>query len=242
MAVNEDLDQDFSEATDVSAEHPDTVRALQELWFVEAGRNNVVPLSEGLLDRAGAMIQRDYPVGNRATFDPEGSPISDEAIPRLMGGFVITADLDVSTEGAEGVVFALGDWNGGYALFATEGVLRFAFCPYGEQMIATAAQPTTAGRHQVAVGFVAAAGTGGTFTLAVDGEPVGSSSTGLPMPFAFQHGGSHLCIGYDRGFPVCDDYTPPFPWQGTIHSVTFETAGVLVDRVDEHVQTAMGSD
>ncbi len=108
--------EDFSEAVDLSAEHPKIVRELQELWLVEAGRNNVMPISEGLTSRLGAIIPPDYPPGNRAVFLPGGSPISDEALPPLLFGFEMSVDAEIPPSGAEGVLFALGDWNGGYAL------------------------------------------------------------------------------------------------------------------------------
>ena len=44
-----DLDDDFAEARDVAAEHPDGVRRLVELWWAEAGRNQVLPLEDGFI-------------------------------------------------------------------------------------------------------------------------------------------------------------------------------------------------
>ena len=36
-----------------------------------------------------------------------------------------------------------------------------------------------------------------------------------------QIGGGGLRLGHDTGFPVSDAYTPPFPWTGVLHTVTF---------------------
>src|SRR5262249_50979097 len=39
-----DLENDFAEAHDVAAEEPARLQQLTELWWSEAGRNNVLPL------------------------------------------------------------------------------------------------------------------------------------------------------------------------------------------------------
>jgi arylsulfatase A-like enzyme len=221
-----DLDHDFSEAVDVSYEHPEIVRRLQELWLLEAGRNNVMPMSEDLLGRSAMSIPRDYPIGNRAVFRPGGSPISDESIPLMAFGFRISVDVEIAAEGPEGIVFACGDWNGGYALYAINGVLRFVYRPGGELITTTADRPIQAGRHQLSVAFTPSEGPGGEFMLACDEEVIGCSRTTINAPPAIQHGGTHLCLGFDRGFPVCDDYLPPFPWQGLIYEMTIETPNV----------------
>src|SRR4030095_9351341 len=39
-----DIDHDFSQADDLAASNPGKLRALQDLWWAEAARNNVLPL------------------------------------------------------------------------------------------------------------------------------------------------------------------------------------------------------
>ena len=40
-----------------------------------------------------------------------------------------------------------------------------------------------------------------------------------------QIGGGGLRVGHDAGFPVSDDYAPPYPWSGELHTVTFTAPG-----------------
>ena len=42
------------------------------------------------------------------------------------------------------------------------------------------------------------------------------------MPLRWQIGGAGLLVGRDRGFPVCDDYRPPFSFTGTIERLVLE--------------------
>ena len=44
------------------------------------------------------------------------------------------------------------------------------------------------------------------------------------MPFVWQHGGTALRLGSDDGFPVTDDYAPPFAWNGVLHEVVVDTS------------------
>ena len=44
----------------------------------------------------------------------------------------------------------------------------------------------------------------------------------MNLPFRWQIGGAGLLVGRDRGFPVCDDYQPPFPFTGTLHQIVLE--------------------
>jgi arylsulfatase len=71
------------------------------------------------------------------------------------------------------------------------------------------------------------------FSLGYDEVELASEVHAIPVPFAFQHGGTGLSIGQDRGFPVCDDYEPPFPWNGRILQVIVEAAspGITADQL-----------
>jgi arylsulfatase len=151
-------------------------------------------------------------------FVPGGGPIADEAVPMLAGGFRITADATVPDAGAQGVLAALGDWNGGWALYAIDGRLAFAFSRGGEIVRAVAGSTVPAGRHHLGVH-----GGPGGFALSIDDEPAGDVSFEGGLPFALQHGGAGLRLGYDTGFPVCDDYTPPAGWTGEVHELVVES-------------------
>jgi arylsulfatase len=47
--------------------------------------------------------------------------------------------------------------------------------------------------------------------------------------------GAGLHVGRDRGFPVCDDYRPPFAFTGTIERIELASGnpGARVDRATE---------
>ncbi len=109
-----DLSADFSEATDRAGDEPERLRTLADLWDAEAVRNNVLPISDGLVDRFAGFIPPAWPAGSSRIFRPGGGPVADESVPLLWGGFRMTAAVDTGPGTDDGVIFALGDWFGGY--------------------------------------------------------------------------------------------------------------------------------
>ena len=190
------------------------------------------------------MIPPLYPPGTRRSFRPGGGPIHDEVIPFLVGGFRATADVDVPVDGAgggaDGVLFAMGDWNGGYALFVDEGRLVFCAANPAFTTEVRGEEPVPGGPQLLSVVFTPT-GQGGEFTLRHGTELVGSAPVPWPLSIALQHGGALLRIGYDTWFPVSRRYEPPATWRGTIREVVFETPALGSDPLEE-IRAALHSD
>jgi arylsulfatase A-like enzyme len=236
------LSDDFSEAHDLAGEYPEIVDKLEQQWFVEAGRFNVTPLADGLRARASSFRRRDYPVESTLTLYPNGGPVSDDALPRLAGGGSIIADIDVVVGKAEGVLFALGDWSGGYVAYVADGLLTIVVATPGGPVRVVADRPLTTGRHQVGCAFRLLPPGRLRVEAMIDETVAGSVETDHELPHAWQHGGSSITLGHDRGLPVCEDYQPPFAWNGTLHRVIFETPDLVAPRPDEVMRIALQVD
>jgi len=215
------LDEDFSESTDVGVKHPAKLRALQELWWSEAGANQVLPLDDSFIGRAIAMEPSPNLPRFRTVYRSGGGPIAEDLLPALGVGFRMIADVDVA-DAVNGIIGAVGDWNNGWAWYALDGRLVVTFNLYGYPTTITATELLTAGHHDVVVAFKRDRAGGGAITLLVDDVVVGGGVLTDNLPFRWQIGGGGLLIGRDTGFPVCDDYETPFPFTGTINSVTIE--------------------
>ena len=74
------LADDFSEAHDLAAEHPDVLRELQELWTAEAERNQVFPIVDELIGRFAAIIPPPNAPGERVVYRREGGLVPDESV------------------------------------------------------------------------------------------------------------------------------------------------------------------
>jgi arylsulfatase len=228
-----DLSSDFSESTDVAAANPEVVGELEDLWFSEAERNQVLPVDDTLVHRLGAFVPPAYPPGGDATFVSGAGPVFDESLPLLFGGFRITADLEVPAGGVEGVVFALGDWNGGYSLYLIGGAAYFTFSRAGQPIEVSSPLSLEAGRHTLGVSYVAGRDAPSAFTVLHGDKRLASVLFEGWLPPALQHGGAMLRIGYDAGLPVSARYRPPAPFTGRVNSVRIEAPGAPVDPLEE---------
>jgi arylsulfatase len=97
--------------------------------------------------------------------------------------------------------------------------LRFEFEPQGE--------PDLAQGH----------GMPGRFQLYVDNELVGSRDVPWTTPFAFNPGA--LTCGADPGSTVTDAYAAPFRFTGTLHKVTVDLSGELIQDKESELRVAM---
>ncbi|HYV60171.1 MAG TPA: arylsulfatase [Acidimicrobiia bacterium] len=233
-----DLEHDFSEARDLAADHPERVRSLVELWWAEAGRNKVLPLDDSFIGRAVAMVPSPTPPRFRTVYRPGAGPISEEAVPPLGGGFELRAAVETG-ESAGGVVCALGDWNNGWAWYLLDGRLVITFNVFGTPYRFGSSAVVPTGRHALDVEYRREQPAGGPVVLRVDDEVVAEGKLPVNLPFRWQIGGAGLLVGRDRGFPVCDDYEPPFPFTGTLGEIAFEIPSLRRRVPDEEIATAL---
>lgn len=234
------MDEDFSEAHDVAATHPEVVCRLEQQWFVEAGRYDVLPLADSLTQRLETLAPRANPPAQSVVAYPEGGPLSDEALPILAGGGRILAEVDVPADDINGVLFALGNWTGGIAGYVIDGTVHITVAAPGGPIRAVADQLVTPGRHTLGC-VLRPTPEGTSIDILVDNTIIGTGRGDHILPFTWQHGGTALHLGYDRGLPVCDGYQPPFRWTGRLHQVRID-AGAPPPPNDDAVRIALQVD
>ena len=173
--------KDYSQANDLSAEHPDILAKLQRLWLIEATKYNVLPIDDRTAERlAPEMAGRPTLIrGNSQLFFPGMGRLSENSVVSIKNkSFSVTANLDVPADGAEGVIIAQGGRFGGWALYAKDGKAKFVYNVLGIQEFTTeATEAIPAGAHQVRMEFSYDGGglaKGGDVSLYYDGNAVGS--------------------------------------------------------------------
>ena len=215
-------DVDASEAHDLATAHPDKLRNLIDLWWLEAGRNGVLPLDDR---RGGALFKSAQARGNALrrlnwTFYPPVSRYSaDTAPPTGNRSFVIKADFTLG-QAQGGAIVARGSASGGYVLFVKDKHLVFDYNYFHTHSqvrsnVALPAGPSIAGVR------VDRTGKTGVATLIIDGADVGSVA--IPA-MATMVSSTGMDVGRSIA-PVCHDYAPPFAFGGELRSVTFDVAG-----------------
>jgi arylsulfatase len=228
------LDDDFSESHDLADEHPDVVQKLEQLWWAEAGRNDVLPLEDALTMRAVAMDPNPNLPRHRTTYRPGGGGINEDSLPPMGSGFRLSTRVETP---ASGVVCALGDWNNGWALYLLDDGRPVATINlFGQPTSVASPSPLPPGEHEITVEYDRSGG-GRRLALAVDGAVVDEADLPGDLPFRWQIGGAGLLIGRDAGFPVCDDYRPPFPLTVPFDGVELEIP-MFAPRTDPSAEAA----
>jgi arylsulfatase A-like enzyme len=226
--------EDPSESRDLAAAEPERLRALQDLWWREAGRYGVLPLQSlriFALGRPHAVRPRQ-----RVVLRAGAAPLPEELAPNLKGRpHRIVADVEIPAGGAEGVLVAQGGRFGGFSLYVYDGRLHYTANFAGiERTTVSSPRALGAGRHLVGVALEPVNGTGMRAELIVSGEVVAVAEAPRTAPFRFALAGEGLCCGYDDGTPVADVYESPYPFTATIREVVIDVSGTpVVDLVAE---------
>ncbi len=221
------LPDDFSQAHDLAAKHPDKLAELKELFWEEAEKYKVLPLLGGLSLFLG--ILPPLPTATRTTFYGDVENIASGMIPRVYGrSYAIEADVSIPEGGAEGVIVAEADDMGGFSLWVdAERRLHHSYSTmavYKYQQVSTAPLPT--GDVSVRMQFDAdetTPGTGGAVTLWADGKQIGGGRMDhtVAMRFSFYAG---MDVGCDNGMTVDPVYRDkaPYAFTGTVKKVVFD--------------------
>jgi arylsulfatase A-like enzyme len=222
------LPDDFSQATDLSASHPEKVKELQTLFWEEAERYHIKPLLAGFSPFFGILP----PLGSDTTVTYYGDVqnVAPGLVPRIYNhSYTISADLHIPDGGAEGVIVADASHLGGFSLFVQDGKLKhtYAFLGVFEYRQESERELPT-GDVNVQLIFAAdeaKPATAGEITLLVNDERVASGRMDHTVPFGFS-GYAGLDVGRDNGLVVDQSYADkaPFAFTGTVKKVVFDVA------------------
>jgi arylsulfatase A-like enzyme len=242
---------DWTQAHDLADEQPEKLAELQQLFLDEAKKYEVLPLDDRRFERFNPdLAGRPQLVhgSSQLLFGSMGR-LSESSILALKNkSHALTAEIEVSEGGANGVILSQGGAFGGFALYANVG--RPAYCynlfglqrfkVYGEQAI-------PAGEHQVRMEFAydgGGLGKGGDVTLFVDGKPVGGGRVEATVPMVFS-ADETTDVGRDTATPVSDDYGPrDSEFTGKVRwvQIDIDAAADSVDHVispEQRLQIAM---
>jgi arylsulfatase A-like enzyme len=221
------IDEDFSESNNLAAKHPEKLRELQDLFWQEAEKYQVLPLLGGFAPFFGFS----GPVDKRGkfTYHQGTENIASGMIPHIYRrSYSISADLDIPKAGADGVLVAEADNMGGFALYAQHGKLHFTYSFMGLEIeTVTSSSRLPAGPVTVRYDFTADEpgnpATGGVGKLFIANKPEGEKRLKHTVAFRFSSYAG-MDIGKDNGEPVSHTYKDrsPFPFTGTIKKVEFE--------------------
>jgi hypothetical protein len=158
----------------------------------------------------------------------------------------ITASVEIPDGGAEGVLLSQGGAAGGYSLFLKDGRLHYVH-NYLSRSLHRVSSPAAVpvGAHELRFEFEptgeadlpAGKGAPGRLQLYIDRALVAEAEAPVTIPFAINPGA--LTCGANPGSPVTPEYTSPFRFTGTVHNVTVDVSGELIEDSESNMRMAM---
>ncbi|HEX6265027.1 MAG TPA: arylsulfatase, partial [Actinomycetota bacterium] len=230
-----DTGKDWSQARDLSEEHPDTLHELQRLWLIEATRYNVLPLDDRIAERILADLAGRPTLiqGNRQLLFGGMGRLTESSVVSIKNkSHAVTAELVVPEGGAEGVIVAQGGSIGGWSLYVKDGKPRYCYNLLGVQRFyVDSDHELQPGTQQVRMEFAYAGGglgKGGNVTLLVDGQPVGKGDVAATAAMIFS--ADDTCdVGMEGGALIAEDYPVPNNFTGEINWVAIDVAEAAED-------------
>jgi arylsulfatase len=222
-----DLRADPSECHDRAADEPERLAAMIERWWVEAERNQVLPLdnrpfSELVFDRVSSVPPRA-----RYTYWPGRAPVPESVAVNVRGrAHTISAHvtIDAGTEVVEGVLAVQGSVLGGWSFhLLRDGRLCYVHNLAGWRLYRVEADigRLEPGEHVLSFRFAPPAA-----ELLVDGVVVGTGEIRRTVWSRFSLTGAGLTAGWAPDLSPADgDYRGRFECTAKLHKVVIDVAG-----------------
>jgi arylsulfatase len=221
------ISKDFSQANNLAASEPKKLRELQELFWIEAAKYNVLPLDNSKIERLDGANRPSLTRGRSLfTYYPGMTRIPAGSAPDIKNkSFKIAAEVNIPDSGAQGVLVTQGGRFNGWALYLLEGKPVFHYNLIGKYRASIAGKDKLApGKHVIVVDFKyngPGLGKGGPVALTVDGKPAADGKLERTVPLLFS-ADETLDIGEDTGTPASEDYHVPFKFTGELKKVMIE--------------------
>ena len=234
------LEQDFSEANDFSAKYPDKLKDLQDLFWIEAAKYNVLPLDDRTAERADPRLRPSLIAGRtKFTYFPGAVRIPESSSANVKNtSHTITAYIEMPEKSGDGVLVAAGGISGGYTLYIEEGKPIYEYNWFTQARYkVTSPEQLPPGSATIRLEFKydgGGAGKGGLATLYVNDKKVGEGRIEKTIPARYSLDET-FDVGMDTGSPVSADYESPFSFAGTLKKVDIDVAPANLSTSDREM-------
>lgn len=244
--------EDPAETANLADQERERLIAMIGMWYVEAGKYDVLPIDSRGVERF-ADPRPQIAVGRKKyVYYPGTQVVPPNAAPRVVNvPHSVSVHAAVPKGGAEGVLFAMGGVEGGFAFYVQQGKLTYGYnyvadqvfriqsdvaVPEGEHVFSFEFAPT--GAPDIARGK----GVPARINLFIDGAPAGGGD--LPVTIALNLGiSAGVSIGANAGSPVMPDYAAPFAFTGMVRKALVDVTGEPLEDKEEvvrnYLKTAM---
>jgi arylsulfatase A-like enzyme len=242
-----DLTKDWTQFENVAARYPAKVKELENLFWIEAAKYQVMPLDTSVATRI--VAPRPSLAAGRTEFtwtgEVTGTPNGD-APSILNASYNFKAEIEMPEarelglgtlqRPGDGMIVTQGGRFGGYGFYVLNRKPVFVYNFLDLQRLRwEGADALTPGKHTLEFDFkydglgpetlafnnVSGIGRGGTGVLKVDGKEVARQTVQHTIPLIMQWD-ENFDIGADTGTPVANDYQVPFKFTGKLNKLTLK--------------------
>ncbi len=227
--------EDPTESSDLAGAMPTKLKEMQDIFYAEAKKYDVLPLDNSTLTRWNTP--RPSLTQGRTVFTYSGTltGVPNSGAPSILGkSYTITAEVEIPKGGAEGMIVTDGGRFGGYGLFLSKGKggvgrgkVVFLYNLLDLKRTTWEGPVLGPGKHTIVFDFISDGpelGKGGTGVLSVDGKEVARNSMEHTTPITFPEDES-FDVGQDTrsGVAMVEyRYDVPFAFTGRINRLTFD--------------------
>jgi len=230
-----DLTKDWTQSDNVAAKYPAKLKEMQQLFWKEAAKYQVLPLDATVATRFVTPRPSITAGRNVFTWSGEftGTPNGD-APSILNSSYNFKAQVEIPQGGAQGMIVTQGGRFGGYGFYVLKGKPVFTWNLVDMKRVRwEGADALTPGKHTLEFDFkydglgmgtlafnnMSGIGRGGTGVVKVDGKEVASQKMEQTLPLILQWD-ENFDVGADTGTPVDDkDYQVPFKFTGKLNKL-----------------------
>ena len=220
-----DLTKDWTQNNNIAAANPDKLKELQDLFWIEAEKYQVLPLDASGLERLISPKPSIVAGRDEFTYTRPIAGIPQGTAPSILNrSFTITANIEVPEGGSEGMLATAGGRFAGWAFYLLKGkpVFVYNLLDLARERV-EGAKALSPGKHAVIFDFKydgPGLAKGGTATIRVDGAEAAKQQFSRTIPLALE-ASETFDIGSDTGTGVDDaDYQPPFAFTGKLNKLT----------------------
>jgi arylsulfatase A-like enzyme len=230
---------DFSEAVNLADKEPAKLHEMQNRFWIEAAKYNVLPIDNSKVERLDVNLRPSLTAGrSEFVYFPGMVRIPEGSAPDLKNkSFRITADVEVPDGGAAGMLITQGGRFNGWGLYLLAGKPVFYYNLAGvERTMIAGGDKLPPGKHTIVLDSKydgPGVGKSTTATLLIDGKKATEGKIARTIPFRVSLDET-LDIGEDTGTPVSEDYHVPFKFTGKLNKVTVEISPI--DKATEKQQ------
>jgi arylsulfatase len=239
------VNEDPTESNDLATKMPDKLKQMQDLFYAEAKKYDVLPLDNSTLSRWNAP--KPNLSAGRTVFSYSGglTSVPNSGAPHTLNkSYYIAAEVEIPEGGAEGMIVTHGGRFGGYGLFLSKGEMEigrgkpvFLYNLLDLKRTIWEGPKLGAGKHTILFDFKSdgpGLGKGGTGVLYVDGKEVARNSMEHTIPITLPEDET-FDIGQDTRTGVAmleHRYDVPFKFTGRINKVTFNLGAAQLTEED----------